>query len=202
MALVSHALTTVARVKARIPNISGSSFDTLFENIINGVTDFIENYCQRRFKETTYTNQLYDGYNSTKQSKRSIILKQFPITDLSSVQFKTDDDSWNSYGTTEYVYDSENGIITKVSGNFAGGYQNLRVTYDAGFVIDFSTPANMTLPYDLINAAEELTIRMFKRREDIGKSAMNVQGDTVNYLDKLDAQILEVLDRYRKSEFY
>ena len=65
MALKAYGLTTVARFKD-YASVSTSADDTLIENLINIVTEFVENYTQRRFKQTTYTDEEYDGKESIK----------------------------------------------------------------------------------------------------------------------------------------
>ncbi len=201
MSTVAYALTTKEKVKARLTNVSGVTHDDLIDDLIDGVTDFIETFCDRRFKRTTYTQELYDGRNDGGFSKSTIRLKNYPIVTLTALQYKTGTSSWNDFLTTEYVVDYNSGFIEYVDGVFPNGYRNIRATYDAGYTIDFVTPANMTLPRDVINAATELVIRAFKRREHIGKTSQTSGGDTTSWLDTVDATVMMTLQKYRKLEF-
>ncbi len=204
MAIESYALTTLARVKTNLPNLSGSDIDTLLENLIDAATDFIESLCERRFKETDYSEELYDGYNDSGAGKNTIRLNQFPIDSGETflIEYKSGESTWVSLASTDYIINHNTGVIRFAGGGaWPGGYRNIRVTYTAGYVIDFATPANNTLPYDLARICDELVVRKFKRREHIGKTAINTGGDNVGLLNEMDAEITTVIGRHQKLEF-
>lgn len=200
--MLAYALTTKAKVKARLTNVTNTDFDALIDELIESVTDWIESFCNRRFKQTTYTQELYDGRNPSGGSKSTLRLKNFPVGTVTAFQYKVGASTWNDFLSTEYVVDYDAGVIEYVNGSFPIGYRNLRVTYSAGYVIDFGTEGNMTLPRDLINAATELTIRAFKKREHVGKSSQTTGGDAITWLNEVDATILLTLQKYQKLEFY
>ena len=102
------------------------------ESLINAATDFMENYCGgRRFKKTTYTDELLDG-NGTMM----LFTPQMPIISVDSIYrhyvFVDDDLYDNDYYK---VYFSE-GYIYRNSG-WSEGMQNIKITYEAGY--DFDT---------------------------------------------------------------
>jgi len=92
MALLDYALTTLARVKTFL-GISGTSDDELLTSLINNdelltslinsCTDFIENYCDRRFKQKAYTNELYNGNGTNK-----LLLKNYPVDESSTFKIE------------------------------------------------------------------------------------------------------------------
>jgi len=57
MALASNALTTVADVKTYM-GITSSTDDELLETLVNNVSDQIERYCDREFKQKTFTEYI------------------------------------------------------------------------------------------------------------------------------------------------
>lgn len=144
MALISYALTTRARVKQFL-DISADDTNTnaVIDNIINSVTDWVENYCNRRFLKTTYTNEKYDGMDD-----QSLLLRNYPIdmTETLALAVRSagdDEDSWSSIASREYFkYPSEGRLeYPKASmggkgREFARGSQNYRVTYTAGYDFD------------------------------------------------------------------
>ena len=78
---IDYALTTVANVKLYIGIPSATTqYDALLDELINSATQYIENYCKRRFKLTTYTSEGYDGNNS-----QYLFLKNYPIVSVASI---------------------------------------------------------------------------------------------------------------------
>lgn len=77
-----YALTTLQRVKDRIFDSTAgasqpSNFDTVLTRMINSITDWFERECgNRRFVQTTYTNEIYSAYGP---SQKRIITRQAPI---------------------------------------------------------------------------------------------------------------------------
>lgn len=80
MALASNALTTVADVKTYM-GITSSTDDTLIETLVNNVSDQIERYCDREFKEKTFTEYL-DG-----RGDRTIAVSNPPLISVDLVAF-------------------------------------------------------------------------------------------------------------------
>ena len=201
MPSVAHALTTLARVKARLPNVSATGYDTLLETLINGATDFLEKVCGRRFKETTYTNELYNGYTRDGRRKCSILLKNYPVATLSSIAVTNDGTNWTTLDPTAYQAELDAGIV-HFDSELPGGYNNVRVTYTAGFKIDFDNElsATHTLPFDINMACEKLVVREFKKRDAQGMTQQTVASDTVLWTQDIDAEIMRIISKYTKVE--
>lgn len=145
--LLSYALTSLSDVKESLGIASGdTSKDNLIIRKINQATIAIENYCGRRFKETTYTNELYFGTNTNQ-----LILRNRPITATQTFGLNIRDTSLNqnsfeAIDTTLYFADANSGVIDldfRAIGQ-AGRYQ---VTYSAGYP---------TIPADLAEACASL----------------------------------------------
>jgi len=187
MALATYALTTLARVKTLL-NISGSTYDTLLEDIINAVTDAIENQCSRRFAETTHTEEQIDG-----TGKPSLFVKFYPITIFTKLEVRTGKTTWVEVDSDDYRINSDTGEL-QLTGDTREGFRNYRATYDAGFT---------TIPYDLDMAAAQMAAHEFNTRgQGGGQIESESLGDyTVSYrkgTDESDKFIDGVIEKYKK----
>lgn len=201
MATVAHALTSLQRVKDRL-GITVSGFDSILERMIDASTDMIESYCARRFKETVYSNELI-GIES--DGGRMAMLKQAPVTVLSSVQYRAgtpDNPSWTPYLASDFelVGDGTSGLV-RIYGGVPRGTNNLRVSYTAGYKINFADSYNLaqhTLPFDISDVCERLVVKAFKKRESAGKQAESAGEASTTWMQSFEAEELAALDRYRR----
>lgn len=201
MATVAHALTSLQRVKDRL-GITVVGFDALLERMIDASTDMIESYCARRFKETAYSNELV-GVES--DGGRMAMLKQAPVTVLTSVQYRAgtpDNPSWTSYLASDFelVGDGTSGLV-RIYGGVPRGTNNLRVSYAAGYKINFADPYNAaqhTLPFDVSDLCERFVVKAFKKRESSGKQTESAGEASTSWMPSFEAEELAALDRYRR----
>lgn len=199
MAIVAHALTTVARVKSRLEIASGTTtWDSLLAELINGATDIIEAYTGRRFKTATYTNEVYSLF----EGQKFIYLKAWPVTTLTSVYYRAGSPgtpNWTALTTDEYEleHDGSSGILRLHVA--LSGTNILRVTYVGGYTIDFT--AN-TLPFAITDICERLVVWQFKKRTDEGKSNDAAGEANVTWsTDDLSKKDREVLERFSRPYF-
>jgi len=209
MSLPSYALTTLAKVKARrdIPS-ADTSHDTLLERLIVQATDLIEQECGgRRFKAATYTEQVY----SKDQGQQMVFLRNWPITVMTAAQYRAgtpDVPAWTDLLGSEYEVEDglgyENNGIVRVYGGVSGT-NTLRFTYTGGYLINFAaedTPASHNLPWELTDLCERLTLALFNKRTDDGKSQMSSQEVSITWstllTDPLDKRIIQ---RYQRPRF-
>ena len=111
------ALTTLFRMKLFL-NLEGTDRqDQRLTMLINFVTGFIERQCRRSFVRQTYTSEVYDGNGYS-----SLVLRQFPVSAVSSFQYRNsndpDDDSWTTIDTSDYAWYSD-GRLKYLPGNLA-----------------------------------------------------------------------------------
>lgn len=199
--ILAYALTTVQRVKDRL-GITVAGHDTLLQRLINGATDFIESETNRRFKETTYTNEVY-SLHGAKQDM--VFLRQIPVTALTSAQYRAGTVStpqWTDFITDDYelLEGGESGII-KFYGGVVRGINVVRFTYTAGYKINFSNAGDNsthTLPADLTELCERMAIRWFKRRESEGKLSEAFEGATTQWANELTGEDKEIINKYRR----
>lgn len=203
--ILPYALTTLDRVKDKL-GLDKPTQDLVLSRIINSVTDWIENQCNRRFKTATYTNELY----SVKGERETILLlKNAPVTVLSSVQYRqgqVGSPTWTNYTSNDYelVGDGSSGIVkfyTFLNQGLVQGVNTLRVTYTAGYKIDFSKmgdTSNHNLPADISELAEKLVIKFFQRRLTPGKTSESFNGNSITWSKELDPEDNETLKAYRR----
>jgi len=203
MSLKAYALTTKARfiAFAGLTNLSAAE-ETVVEIIINSVTEYIENYCQRRFKETLYTEEVYDGDGS-----EFIMLKQYPLKADSTVTLgyrssTVNKDNWGSIDSEDYFIDYNSGTLEIANGHFTNQARKFRVTYTAGFDFDNSTTFLAdTTAGDIEYATWKLCETMWARRKGgVGVKAEKLGDYSVTYAKAVfeSPEIKEVLDKYAR----
>ena len=206
-----YALTTPQRVKDLL-DIRDSNLDAVITRMVNAVSDFIQNTCNgRKFLRQTYTNEVYSASN-TKQ--KFLVLRQCPVYSVTSFQYRAGPPSapnWTSFITDQFelinpqtdiagVTYWPSGII-RIYGYIPMIYNNMtRVTYSAGYLIDFANagnPAKHTLPADISRLADNLCVRWLKRRDFAGMNAKTLDASTINFRDKMDQDDLDIIGQYR-----
>lgn len=198
-ALIDYALTALARVKFFL-GISGTDYDTLLEQLINAVTDWMESQCGgRRFKETEYTQDLYDGNRQT-----HLILRNWPVASVSSAQYKggsLSNPTWTDFTANDWdLLRKDRGMIY-FPGGVPKGIENIRITYTAGYKIDFNNeqdPAKHTLPFDLELVVKQLVSGIYDQRKAVGKKSEAVEGARIDWGKIVTAEMKEVILKYRK----
>lgn len=152
MALVDYAWTTLRDVKEEL-KITGTADDEFLTDLINRVTDFIEHYCDRRFKATTYTNEEYSGDGTI-----YLVPRNWPINSIAKIDKRASDlneDDWDEIDS-EYYHIVQPGRekIFKIGG-FSLGTNNYRITYNAGYT---------TIPHDLVTVVHDLVKKYYNDR--------------------------------------
>ncbi|KKM62869.1 hypothetical protein LCGC14_1517330, partial [marine sediment metagenome] len=211
MAIVAYALTTVARQKSFM-GISSAANDTLIETLIGVVTDFIENFCDRRFKQTVYSNEVYDGNGANK-----LLLRQFPVISGEAFTLQQRDSisnnsNFSSIDSELYFVKNRSGIVVLAgSGGFnrgAGGIfirapQHYRISYTAGYAFDNAGEDTLVAVglSDLEFAVWKLVSTIFnERKQNTGVRSEKI-GDYSVTLQKTaltDQQVEQILYKYRR----
>jgi hypothetical protein len=189
MSLVTYALVTVQNAKDFL-GVSDNADDGRLEMYINMATDFIENYCQRRFKTGNYVDEVYSGDGSD-----SLVLKNYPITALTSIQKNTaynNSSNWETVSTEDYFYDSLSGVVENI-GRFTIGRNNFKITYAGGYT---------TIPYDLQYACMVIVEAMYRKKKSGGVISESLGDHSVTYAQYSsvvagDPEAQAILDKYR-----
>jgi len=206
MAVKSYALTTVARAEDFLGTgtLTGTNANVL-ERIIDSVTEFVENYCKRRFKQTAYTNELYDGTGSD-----TIILQNYPVSSTESftLQIRTssgNENEWESVDSEDYFINFSAGIVRAAHGlKFLTGTYRYRVSYTAGYGFDnSSTFLAQTEAGDVEYVTWKLIAAAWNRRKsEPGIKSESIGDYSVTYMTEAfeNEEIKAVLDKYARIE--
>lgn len=194
MSVVAHALTTRTKVKSFL-GITDSSSDTIIDELINYVTDYIEGMCGRRFLRTTYTSEEYDTRNTHR-----VFLKNYPVVSVSAVEYRSGTISspvWITYDANNYMLYDKEGYVYFFS-KLPETRKGIRFTYIAGFLIDFANEGNTTLhtlPFDISLVATELVAKLHDIRKAEGILSQTTEGQSVTY----QTSITDLVSKAHKS---
>lgn len=205
---VQKALSTLSRAKAYL-EISGDSKDTIVTLALNHATDAIEGFCKRHFLRQTYTNEIYDGSGGD-----TLVLRNWPVSSVSSLQVNTSGDSTESWNTIEssryHVYEDGRIVLAGGRANFSAGDspnfidapKKYRVTYVAGYLIDFdqeNTVASHTLPAELEYACLKLTSAIVNTRKNEGLQNVRVGDLSMSFRSDImtDPELKEILTKHQ-----
>lgn len=195
-------LTSRTKVKRHIgiPS-SNTSKDALIDQIIEGVSGFIETQTHRTFEVKEYT-EIFDGDGSDE-----IFLKQYPLRSVISLTINKSVIDLDAEEDAEtIVIDNDAGSIYRQAG-FAAGRKNIKVVYEAGFNApddpadsgsEESGETGEDLPTALEAAAIRLSARVYERRTAEGVSNVAPTGISIAYKDAIDADITSILEAYTK----
>jgi uncharacterized phiE125 gp8 family phage protein len=173
-------ITTKSKVKSYL-GLSGTTHDTLLDELIKNATASIERYCNRNFTEATYTE-----YFDTEPVAK-LFLRNFPVSSLTSVQYRNGTwgaITWENLNINDYLL-NENG---KVSLAFVlpQAEKYIKIVYVGGYKIDFANetnPALHNLPADLTQIATEIVAQTFNQRTSVGISNETTEGQSITYKD-------------------
>ncbi len=195
--LPTDALTTRAKVKSYL-GITDTSSDTLIDELITGATQLIKSYCGgRSFLSQSYT-ETYDTF----RSRRKIFLRQRPVISLTSVEYRSGTPSnpvWVTYNADSYLLYAGAGYLHFYA-QLPEIHQGLRITYTAGFLIDFANEftSTHTLPEDLTLACNMLVARLKNRAKSHGISQETTEGQSISYsLNDMDTEIKGIISKYK-----
>jgi len=168
--LKTNALTTLARIKDRL-EITISTKDNLIERLINGASAYIERTVGQTFKKASYTDYLpVEGDGSR------VFAKQVPIIGaLTSIKYRAGmpgDPNYTALMASEFEIENANMGIVKLYTTPARGTNAIELKYDAGYLVDFSAPADPTkhtLPDDITDLCERLVSRAYRRLGSEGR---------------------------------
>jgi len=194
--MAQSQLTSKSKVKSLL-GISGSSYDTILDSLVNGVSSFIESFCARIFLTAIYT-EYYDGEDGGK-----IYFNQAPVTALTSFEYNSGTPAnpiWVAFDANNYVLSTRDNCIA-LMGGIPRGYQNIKIVYVAGYKIDWAnenTPALHNLPFDLAMVADQLVSKAFGARKSEGLSSESIDGANVSYSKGMTDDQKMILSKYRQ----
>lgn len=184
MAANAIDLTTVGKLKKYLQiDSSLVSDDENLQGLITSVSAFFVEYCDRPFKQDTYTQEL-DG-----NGKNILMLKNYPITAVSSL--KVNGQIVESHNSGSFVgYAFNNYAIRLANTYFPKGFKNIEISYTAGYA---------TVPFDVEQACLEVCGVRYKERDHIGHASKTLGDETVSYIiSALTPSAKEILQPYKR----
>ncbi len=177
MPLAENALTTLEAVKSYL-NIDWSQTvdDEKLEGLINACSTAIEDYCKRKFKEQTLTEE-YDGTGN-----KYLLLDQYPVKSITSVAI---DDI--TIDPTGYKINKKTGNLIRKNSYWVKGDINITVTYTAGLT---------EIPAPLELACKHFVMSFFKA--DVASFSTTFSDGFVFKPEALPAQVKALVTPYKK----
>lgn len=162
----------------------------LLEELINAVTDFMEDYCKRRFMKTAYANELYDG-----DGTEMLFLKNYPIVTIATIYWTYVDVADDLIDSDEYKIYNSGGYLFR-SGGWIAGHQNIKINYTAGY--DFATDG---IPSELQDICNALVNLKYNQPDKQGIDSERMGSYAVSYSkDDLPADLKKQLNLWRKMD--
>ncbi len=139
----SNALVSLAEAKTFL-KISASSEDSVIEDFINRASIWANDYTGRRLKSRS-NSDVYDGDGSD-----LLLLRDYPL--VSIVDLRIDDGSYEGAPpqttSEDYTLNLPSGLIKLKNGVlFVKGFQNVDITYTAGYTTAPETVKEAVLLY-------------------------------------------------------
>lgn len=184
MALNGNAVLTIAQAKSQldIPTLDTSQ-DARLEQLVNAVSDYLENVTGRRLKAQSYTHRF--GGSGTP----FILLREYPVTAITTVY---EDETWAFAGSsiilsTDYAIHKNVQVARRAPLTWQSTKAlAIKVTYDAGFA---------AIPFDLQQAALTLLEVMFDMRDQRSTRLQSRAklGDSVSFVDKIPEHVTAMI---------
>jgi hypothetical protein len=198
----SAALCTADDVKTRL-GLSTSDYDTMLAAIVAGITGIFESFCCRKLiQHDAAATEYFTGGSQYLQVNR------YPIISITTIKEAWDygfDSATALTADTDYrrINGGAKGILRRIGAAWLGVPDAIQIVYRGGFCPAGDTPGDgeAAVPAELRESAILQGCLAFKRRDDIGLSAVGFEGGSLNKFAamKLLPVVEEVLMRsYRR----
>lgn len=198
---MAFKLCSAAQVKDRITRGESldSSFDTLLDQIIDGVTaDFA-----RRAHRPDWDKAARSEFFNPGENTRRISLSSPPIASTPVIQVWESNDSPRAYGADEllvldtdyFIYSDEGIVIKEDRARWSEGLKTVKITYTGGHLTADATD----FPTDLWEIAVEESAWRFINRGRGGLQSQSLEGGTLSYQPGREhyARMMRVIQNYR-----
>ena len=194
-------ICTLADVKDGLGE-SGTEHDSVISRIIASLESMFDNHIapRRLIIPSADVTEYYSGRGLFLQ------LKRYPVVAITSIKVALDYNFAAATGlvaNADYriVNDGLNGILLRIYSVWDTLQDCIQVIYRGGYCAAGESPGEgqKALPGDLREAAIEQATYMFKRRDDLGLSAVSFQGGSIQKFSAMDLLpiVKRVLDNYR-----
>jgi uncharacterized phiE125 gp8 family phage protein len=192
MAVNANALTTLnmAKTYLKIP-LTETSQDTLVEFFINASSEMLERETDRKLKAQSIVDTVHG------RSSNIVLLSQWPVNSITELRIDNSSDFVDAstlIDADEYRVGDDKNTLVLLSRTFPKGYNNVRVTFNAGY---------STVPSDLEHACLWMVFFYHKIRiaEDIGRQSRSKGDESTSLLQEAPADVKNTILRYKRTEF-
>lgn len=197
---LTYALITVTEAKTYL-GLSGSTYDTVLDALVDGVTVWVENYLGgRRLSNAAAADitEYHDGPPVTSMARRDdkkrIYPRRYPLVSVTSIAYRSSSDYQNPTFTNfsaqyEYILESDKGSIY-FPGGLPPGVQNIKLIYQGGY-------ATASMPEDVKLAVKMMVAKAFGKRKVQGITAESVGGGSLTWSEETSPEVLSILNSYR-----
>ncbi len=199
-ATAEAGLCTLIDVKNRLGE-TGTDHDATLARLILGLTAICEGYVNRPLiLNTADATEYYAACGELLQ------LTRYPVVAITSIKQAVDynfDDADALVADEGYrlINNGVTGIVRGIYGTWFDTPDGIEVIYRGGYCIAGRTPGEgeTAMPADLREAAIEQVTFLFKRRDDLGLSAVGFEGGSINKFSAIDLlpQVKKILDNYK-----
>lgn len=165
-------------------NIKAANADeSILPRLITAASRYIEAWLSRIIASTVFSE------SRNGPGGASMLFADYPVTAISSLSVGGVNIPASPDGIQAgYVFDVR--AIYLIGYIFAPGFQNVKITYTAGYT---------TIPSDLAQACIELVALRYRERGRIGEVSKSIQGETISYSQKdIPASVSTILEQYKK----
>ena len=207
--LVAYAICTLAEVKLWLGIATDETGDDeLITELINVVTDAMEDYLDRRIiVRSDYITEYFDGDGDAVR-----YVEHRPIVDLDSIYIEnvTTLDSDDCADTDQVRYDADTGKVTLIQYGFSAYYpRNCYIKYKGGWYKKDNTDGDddatltPTVPLAIWQACREEVKRLYKYKDrqetNISSKSYGVTGESISYFrdEGISEEARTKIDRWR-----
>jgi len=191
MALNANALTTLAQAKAwlKIPVLTVTD-DALVELMINAASQTIESETNRKLLAQSIV-ELRHG-----KSSNIMMLREWPINSITELKFDLQS-AFTSPETlvdpADYTIGDDKMSIVLHSRQIPRGYNNVRITYNAGYA---------AIPSDLEMACLWMVSWFYQIRkaDDIGRTAKGKGDESTSWSQAAPEYVTTAINKYKRTE--
>ena len=198
-------------------NITSSDYDDELKNLLTTATADADNFCNRTFEQTTYTNKLFTR-NKSRRNDNKFLLPESPVSSITSMSFwDTSDEQYEVENADYYLLVDELWIQYPKLGEesnasysiFPHGVNYIKITYIAGYDTTdwysleiteaFEVPNDLEYAVCLMAAVKWLAGR--EERMSIGLLNAGIGDENVayeKYQKGIPKESEEILKNYRK----
>jgi uncharacterized phiE125 gp8 family phage protein len=177
-------LTTVANVKQWL-NVTSNTDDSLLQRLLSAESANIQNYLNRQFAVTAYTDTI-NGQNTL-----AVHTVNYPIVSVASVTIDGQLIPQSTDPTVPgWVFDLYSVRLVPWQYRFTNGQQNISIQYTAGYA---------SVPLDLEQACIELVALRYRERSRIGVNTQTLGQETTSYQNiDMPPSVKTALAQYKK----